>query len=67
MLDLLLTQNHKVKLLNMELTKEEMKLVIGWLKDYYYGRELPAQTDTKKLPSVLNKFKTYLKGGENNG
>ena len=50
----------------MELTKEEMKLVIGWLKDYYYGRELPAQTDTKKLPSVLNKFKTYLKGGENN-
>ena len=66
MLDLLLTQNHKVKLLIMELTKEEMKLVIGWLKDYYYGRELPAQTDTKKLPSVLNKFKTYLKGGENN-
>ena len=51
----------------MELTKEEMKLVIGWLKDHYYGGELPAQTDTKKLPSVLNKFKTYLKGGENNG
>ena len=51
----------------MELTKEEMKLVIGWLKDHYYGRELPAQTDTKKLPSVLNKFKTYLKKGENNG
>ena len=67
MLDLLPTQNHKVKLLNMELTKEEMKLVIGWLKDHYYGRELPAQTDTKKLPSVLNKFKAYLKKGENNG
>ena len=67
MLDLLLTQNHKVKFLIMELTKEEMKLVIGWLKDHYYGRELPAQTDTKKLPSVFNRFKTYLKGGENNG
>ena len=67
MLDLLPTQNHKVKLLNMELTKEEMKLVIGWLKDHYYGRELPAQTDTKKLPSVLNKFKPILKEEKTNG
>ena len=60
-----LNELHKTKTLCDH--KEEMKLVIGWLKDHYYGRELPAQTDTKKLPSVLNKFKTYLKGGENNG
>ena len=66
MLDLLLTQNHKVKLLNMELTKEEMKKVIGWLDHYYdrtYGsHDSPMNLDD--LPAINNKFKTYLKGGE---
>ena len=69
MLDLLLTQNHKVKLLIMELTKEEMKKVIGWLDHYYdrtYGsHDSPMNLDD--LPAINNKFKTYLKGGENNG
>ena len=68
MLDLLLTQNHKVKLLNMELTKEEMKKVIGWLDHYYdrtYGsHDSPMNLDD--LPTINNKFKTYFKGGENN-
>ena len=68
MLDLLLTQNHKVKLLNMELTKEELKKVIGWLDHYYdrtYGsHDSPMNLDD--LPAINNKFKTYLKGGETN-
>ena len=71
MLDLLLTQNHKVKLLNMELTKEEMKLVIGCLSDYKFldqtdRNPFKSSRDLKKLPTVITKFKTYLKGGENN-
>ena len=58
----------------MELTKEEMELVIGWLKDHYYGREWNGKfgsaskgeyVDTENLPEVLTKFQTYLKGGEN--
>ena len=69
MLDLLLTQNHKVKLLNMELTKKEMKKVIGWLDHYYdrtYGsHDSPMNLDD--LPTINDKFKTYLNGGENNG
>ena len=69
MLDLLPTQNHKVKLLNMELTKEELKKVIGWLDHYYdrtYGsHDSPMNLDD--LPTINNKFKTYLEGGENNG
>ena len=56
----------------MELTKEEMKLVIGWLEDHYYYPNYDVDnrhkdhvyTDTEKLPSVLTKFQTYLKGGE---
>ena len=41
----------------MELTKEELKKVIGWLDHYY-----PMNLDD--LPAINNKFKTYLKGGE---
>jgi len=72
MLDLLPTQNHKVKLLNMELTKEEMKLVIGCLSDYKFldqtdRNPFRSSRDLKKLPTVITKFKTYLEGGENNG
>ena len=51
----------------MELTKEEMKKVIGWLENYYsliYGsHDSPMNLDD--LPAINNKFKTYLKGGEN--
>ena len=70
MLDLLPTQNHKVKLLNMELTKEEMKKVIKWLEDYhvlsdYKPEDFPDDIDC--LPTIVHKFKTYLEGGENNG
>ena len=72
MLDLLLTQNHKVKLLNMELTKEQMKLVIGCLSDYKFldqtdSNPFRSSRDLKELPTVITMFKTYLKGGENNG
>ena len=60
-------QNHKVKLLIMELTKEEMKKVIGWLDHYYdrtYGsHDSPMNLDD--LPTINDKFKTYLEGGEN--
>ena len=50
----------------MELTKEEMELVIGWLEDhYYYPNKDHVYTDMKILRGVVAKFKTYLKGGEN--
>ena len=49
----------------MELTKEEMELVISWLEDhYYYPDKDHVYTDMKKLPGVVAKFQTYLKGGE---
>ena len=67
MLDLLLTQNHKVKLLNMELTKEEMKKVIKWLEDYYVLSDYKPEDfpdDIDDLPTITHKFKTYLEGGE---
>ena len=49
----------------MELTKEEMRKIILWLEIY---RSFLIRGDIDKdLPSVVNKFKTYLKGGENNG
>ena len=49
----------------MELTKEELELVIGWLEDhYYYPNKDHVYTDTEKLPGVVAKFQTYLKGGE---
>ena len=68
MLDLLLTQNHKVKLLIMELTKEEMKKVIKWLEDYYVLSDYKPEDfpdDIAGLPTITHKFKTYLEGGEN--
>ena len=50
----------------IELTKEEMKKVIAWLDHYYdrtYGsHDSPLNLDD--LPNVVNKFKTYLNGGE---
>ena len=50
----------------MELTKEEMKKVIGWLDHYYdrtYGsHDSPMNLDD--LPNVVEKFKTYLNGGK---
>ena len=50
----------------MELTKEELELVIGWLEDHYYypNDKDHFYTDTEKLPGVVTKFQTYLKGGE---
>ena len=53
----------------MELTKEELKKVIVWLEDYHQS-DLWAELElnyTKGLPDVINKFKTYYKGGETNG
>ena len=50
----------------MELTKEEMRLVIEWLIDYRQT-ELGHPTlfsNTSALPTVIRKFKTYLEGGE---
>ena len=52
----------------MELTKEEMKKVIGWLENYYsliYGSH-DSPKDLHELPTVTHKFKTYLEGGETN-
>ena len=49
----------------MELTKEEMRKIILWLE--IYRSSLIRGDIDKDLPSVVNKFKTYLKGGENNG
>ena len=54
----------------MELTKEEMRKVIVWLEDYHYVCSYKHQDfpeDIGDLPTVTHKFKTYLKGGENNG
>ena len=59
----------------MELTKEEMKQVIFALeREYDYERWDPehdyAEADCPyegyELADLINKFKTYLKGGENN-
>ena len=67
MLDLLLTQNHKVKLLNMELTKKEMKLSIIALNKLKEGWDGVNEEFVKDLDLLITKFKTYLNGGENNG
>ena len=49
----------------MELTKEEISLIISWLEDhYYYPDKDHVYTDMEKLPGVVTKFQTYLKGGE---
>ena len=49
----------------MELTKEEMELVISWLEDHYdYPDKEHVYTDREKIPGVVTKFQTYLKGGE---
>tara|TARA_B100001093_G_C26777311_1_gene992953 strand:+ start:274 stop:417 length:144 start_codon:yes stop_codon:yes gene_type:complete len=45
----------------MELTKEQMELVIGWLEDHYWCHN---RTDTEQLLEVVTKFQTYLKGGK---
>ena len=55
----------------MELTKEQMKLVIGCLSDYKFldqtdSNPFRSSRDLKELPTVITMFKTYLKGGENN-
>ncbi len=53
----------------MELTKEEMKKVIKWLEDYYVLSDYKPEDfpdDIDGLPTIVHKFKTYLKGGENN-
>ena len=51
----------------MELTKEELELVIGWLEDYYVSSYKPEDfpDDIDDLPTITHKFKTYLNGGEN--
>ena len=53
----------------MELTKEEMKLVIRCLSDIKFLNQTDknpfvSSIDLKGLPTVINKFKTYFKGGE---
>ena len=54
----------------MELTKEEMKLVILWLETYhytisnYYLDDINPDKDIEKLPMVVSKFQNYLKKGE---
>ena len=55
----------------MELTKEEMKLVIRCLSDIEFLNQTDknpfvSSIDLKGLPTVITKFKTYLKGGETN-
>ena len=35
-------------------TKEEIKLIIDWLEDYY---QMELYADTKKLPSLVKKLK----------
>ena len=64
MLDLLLTQNHKVKLLIMELTKKEMQLAILALVNY---KDDVNEELLEDLNSLIIKFETYKNGGENNG
>tara|TARA_B100000900_G_C20033072_1_gene494780 strand:+ start:344 stop:496 length:153 start_codon:yes stop_codon:yes gene_type:complete len=49
----------------MELTKKEMKKVIGWLDHYHnliYGAH-DSPKDLHELPTITHKFKTYLKNG----
>ena len=52
----------------MELTKEEMKKVIKWLEEYYsviHEEDTDAtQEDLDGISEIVDKFKTYLKGGE---
>ena len=53
----------------MELTKEEMKLVIRCLSDIEFLNQTDknpfvSSIDLKGLPTVITKFKTYLKGGK---
>ena len=52
----------------MELTKEEMKKIIKWLEQYddvIYESDTDVTTeDLDGLSEIVNKFKTYLKGGE---
>ena len=54
----------------MELTKEEMKLVIRCLADIEFLNQTDknpfvSSIDLKGLPTVIAKFKTYFKGGKN--
>ena len=49
----------------MELTKEEMKLVITWLEMHYYTIsnyyiDDVWSPDIEKLPKVVTKFQNYL-------
>ena len=53
----------------MELTKEEMKLVIRCLSDIKFLNQTDknpfvSSIDLKELPTVITKFKTYLNGGK---
>ena len=57
------------KPISMELTKEEMKLVIRCLSDIKFLNQTDknpfvSSIDLKGLPTVITKFQTYLKGGE---
>ena len=59
------------KPISMELTKEEMKLVIRCLSDIKFLNQTDknpfvSSIDLKGLPTVITKFQTYLKGGETN-
>ena len=54
----------------MELTKAEMRLVIRCLSDIKFLNQTDknpfvSSIDLKGLPTVITKFQTYLKGGEN--
>ena len=53
----------------MELTKEQMKLVIRCLSDIKFLNQtdknpFKSSIDLKELPTVIKKFKTYLNGGQ---
>ena len=53
----------------MELTKEEMKLVITWLEMHYYTIsnyyiDDVWSPDIEKLPKIVTKFQDYLNKGE---
>ena len=53
----------------MELTKEQMKLVIGCLSDYKFldqtdRNPFKSTRDVKELPTVIDLFKKYLNSGE---
>ena len=63
----MITQN--MRRLLMELTKEEMKLVITWLEMHYYTIsnyyiDDVWSPDIEKLPKVVTKFQNYLNKGE---